>query len=132
MSEHERSRRISASAEQVFDRASDLDSIDRWLPRDLHVRPDDLPAVTVHEDETGRDARGLFQAERDQLRMEWGTRDDDSYAGWLQVAGISPQESEVTVHLSFFEEEHPPPGEYVERALDESLARLAEQVRQPA
>ncbi|MER7134606.1 SRPBCC family protein [Streptosporangium saharense] len=132
MSEYERSRRIPASAELVFDRASDLDRIDSWLPTDLHVRPDDLPAVTVHEDGTGRDARALFQAERDQLRMEWGTRDDAGYAGWLQVAGISPDESEVTVHLSFFEEGHPPSGEHVDRALEESLAKLADQVRQPA
>ncbi|GAA3070109.1 SRPBCC family protein [Streptosporangium carneum] len=132
MSEHERSRRIPAAPELVFDQASDLDRIDRWLPQDLHVRPDDPPAVTVHEDDTGRDARALFRAERDQLRMEWGTRDDDRYAGWLQVASISPQESEVTVHLSFFEEEHPPSGDDIARALDESLERLAEQVRQAA
>ncbi|MEV7012572.1 SRPBCC family protein [Streptosporangium sp. NPDC051022] len=132
MSEHERSRRIPAAPELVFDQASDLDRIDRWIPQDLHVRAEDPPAVTVHEDETGRDARALFRAERDQLRMEWGTRDDDRYAGWLQVAGISPQESEVTVHLSFFEEEHPPSDEDVARALDESLKRLADQVRQAA
>jgi uncharacterized protein YndB with AHSA1/START domain len=130
MSEYERSRRISASPEAVFDQASDPEGLDHWLPGDLHVRPEDLPAVTVHEDDTGRDVRGLFRAERDQLRMEWGSRDDGRYAGWLQVAGIGEEESEVTVHLSFFEEEGAPPGDAVDQALDESLERLAGQVRQ--
>ncbi|MCT9934114.1 SRPBCC family protein [Planotetraspora sp. A-T 1434] len=130
MSEFERSRRMPASAERVFDVACDVDRLDLWLPRDIHVRPDDLPAVTVHEDDTGRDARGLLNEERDQLRMEWGTRDDNRYAGWLQVAGIHDESSDVTVHLSFFEEEHVPPAEVLDKALDESLERLEEQVRQ--
>lgn len=129
MSEYERSRRIPAPPQVVFDQASDLDGLDHWLPRELHVRPDGLPAVTVHEDDTGQNARALFRAERDQLRMEWGTRDDDRYAGWLQTAGIGDEESEATIHLSFFDEEHAPPGDAVDRALDESLERLAEQVR---
>jgi uncharacterized protein YndB with AHSA1/START domain len=128
MSEFERSRRMPAPADQVFDAACDVDRLDRWLPGDLHVRAEEPPAVTVHEDATGEDARALLRAERDQLRMEWGTRDVDRYAGWLQVAGIGDDSSDVTVHLSFFDEEHAPPEEAVGEALDESLERLAAQV----
>jgi hypothetical protein len=127
MSEFERSRRMPASAEVVFDEACDLERLDEWMPRDLHVRADGLPAVTVHEDRTGRDERALLREDRDQLRIEWGTRDDNRYAGWLQVAGIGEEGSEVTVHLSFFG--HPPPADLVEKSLDESLSRLEEQVR---
>ncbi|MEU8378233.1 SRPBCC family protein [Streptosporangium sp. NPDC048865] len=128
MSEYERSRTIAAPPEAVFDRAGDLDGLDEWLPQDLHVRPGELPAVTVHEDATGQDARALLRTDRDQLRMEWGTRDDGSYAGWLQVADSGDAESEVTIHLSFFDESHAPPGDAVDRALDDSLERLAGQV----
>ncbi|MFF3438381.1 SRPBCC family protein [Streptosporangium sp. NPDC002721] len=128
MSEYERSRTIAASPEAVFERAGDLDSLDEWLPHDLHVRPGELPAVTVHEDATGQDARALLRTDHDQLRMEWGTRDNGSYAGWLQVAGIGDTESEVTIHLSFFDEAHAPPGDAADRALDDSLERLAGQV----
>ncbi|GIH72456.1 SRPBCC family protein [Sphaerimonospora thailandensis] len=128
MSEFERSRRIAAPADQVFERACDIDELDDWLPRDLHVRPEDPPAVTVHEDAKGQDERALLRTERDQLRMEWGTRDDDRYAGWLQVAGIDDSSSDVTVHLSFFDEEHAPAGDFVASALDESLERLAHRV----
>jgi Polyketide cyclase / dehydrase and lipid transport len=125
MSEYERSRTIAAPPKVAFDRASDLDSLDEWLPRDLHVQSEDPPAVTVHEDAAGQDFRALLRTERDQLRMEWGTRDDGSYAGWLQVAGIGDAGSEVTIHLSFFNEEHAPPGDAADRALDDSLERLA-------
>ncbi|MFC0861877.1 SRPBCC family protein [Sphaerimonospora cavernae] len=128
MSEFERSRRIAAPADQVFERACDIDELDDWLPRDLHVRPEEPPAVTVHEDAKGQDERALLRTERDQLRMEWGTRDDDRYAGWLQVAGIDDSSSDVTVHLSFFDEEHVPAGDFVAGALDESLERLAHRV----
>ncbi|MFC4060454.1 SRPBCC family protein [Planomonospora corallina] len=129
MSEYERSRTMTAPPETVFDRASDVDRLDSWLPVELHVRAEDPPAVTVHEDNTGKDERALFRAQPDQLRLEWGTRDDDRYSGWLQVAGISDQASEVTVHLSFFDEEEAPSGDEIDRALEKSLERLAEQVR---
>jgi len=132
MTEFERSRRMPARADQVFRQACDVGKLDLWMPRELHVHAEEPPAVTVHEDETGQDERALLRSEQDQLRMEWGTRDVDRYAGWLQVAGIDDDSSDVTVHLSFFDEQHTPPAEAVEQALDDSLERLAEQVRQAA
>ncbi len=129
MSEYEQTRTMSALPEIVFDEACDLQRLDAWLPEGLHVRSDDPPAVTVHEDATGRDERALYRADREQMRMEWGTRDDGSYAGWLQVAGLDSGTSDVTVHLSFFGPGSKPPRDAVESALSESLERLVEQVR---
>ncbi|OEU89347.1 hypothetical protein DB35_20485 [Streptomyces abyssalis] len=129
MSEHERSRTVAALPEEVFAQAGDVEQIDTWLPRELHVHAEEPPAVTVHDDDTGRDAPALLRARRDQLRLEWGTRDDGRYAGWLQVEGIGGGASAVTVHLSFLDEGHAPPDHEVTAALDESLDRLAEQVR---
>lgn len=129
MSEYERSRTMPAAPELVFGEVSDPDTLNRWLPVDLHAHVEDLPAVTVHEDRTGHDVRALFRARPDQLRAEWGTRDEGSYAGWLQVSGIGSGASEVIVHLSFFDEEHAPPRDAVHTSLDQSLERLAEQVR---
>ncbi|WP_052865492.1 SRPBCC family protein [Streptomyces niger] len=129
MSEYERARTMPALPEHVFDQVSDVSRLDAWLPAELHVREEQLPAVTVHEDHTGQDASALFRAEKDQQRVEWGTREDGSYAGWLQVSGIGSGASEVTIHLSFFEEAHDPGEEAVHAALDRSLERLAEQVR---
>ncbi len=129
MTEYERSRTMPALPELVFDEATDPGRFDAWMPRDLHVRIDDLPAVTVHEDRSGADERGLLRTQQDQLRMEWGTRDDGRYTGWLQVAGLDTGTSQVTVHLSFFDEDSAPSRETVERELGKSLTRLEEQVR---
>ncbi|MEV0302377.1 SRPBCC family protein [Streptomyces prasinus] len=129
MTEYERSRTMPAQPEHVFDHASHVDRMETWLPEDLHVDAGELPAVTVHEDRTDEDTSALFRARPDQMRLEWGTREQGSYAGWLQVAGIGSGASEVTVHLSFFDGSHDPGEKAVGDALDTSLRRLEEQVR---
>jgi hypothetical protein len=129
MTEYERSRTMPAQPEHVFDQAAHVDQLETWLPRDLHVHAGDLPAVTVHEDRTDEDTPALLRAQRDQMRLEWGTREQGSYTGWLQVAGIGSGASEVTVHLSFLDDSHDPGDEAVQDALDTSLRRLEEQVR---
>ncbi|MFI7389642.1 MULTISPECIES: SRPBCC family protein [Streptomyces] len=129
MTEYERSRTMPAQPEQVFDQAANVGQLETWLPRDLHVEPEEPPAVTVHEDRTDQDTSALLSARPEQMRLEWGTRAQGSYAGWLQVAGLDSGASEVTVHLSFFDEGHDPGRRTVTEALDGSLRRLEEQVR---
>lgn len=129
MTEYERSRTMPAQPEHVFDQVANIDQMSDWLPRDLHVRAEELPAVTVHEDRTDEDTAALLRARRDQMRLEWGTRAQGTYTGWLQVAGIGSGASEVTVHLSFFDDSHDPGEKQVGDALDASLRRLEDQVR---
>ncbi|MFC9128046.1 SRPBCC family protein [Streptomyces sp. NPDC057099] len=129
MTEYERSRTMPAQPEHVFDEAANVGRLDTWLPEALHVRAEELPAVTVHEDRTDEDTSALLRARRDQMRLEWGTREQGGYAGWLQVAGLGGGASEVTVHLSFFDTGHDPGERAVGDALDTSLERLEEQVR---
>ncbi|MCK8681116.1 SRPBCC family protein [Streptomyces lichenis] len=129
MTEYERTRTMPALPEHVFDQAANVDQLDTWLPGELHVRGGEPPAVTVHEDRTDEDTAALLRARKDQLRLEWGTREQGSYAGWLQVAGLDSATSEVTVHLSFFDESHDPGESSVHRSLDRSLERLEDQVR---
>ncbi|MZG16260.1 SRPBCC family protein [Streptomyces sp. SID5914] len=129
MTEYERSRTMPAQPEQVFDQAANVGQLETWLPRDLHVEPEEPPAVTVHEDRTDQDTSALLSARPEEMRLEWGTREQGSYAGWLQVAGLDSGASEVTVHLSFFDEGHDPGRRTVTEALDGSLRRLEEQVR---
>ncbi|MEU0911047.1 SRPBCC family protein [Streptomyces althioticus] len=129
MTEYERSRTMPGPPEQVFDQAANIGQMSDWLPGELHVRAEELPAVTVHEDRTDEDTSALLRARREQMRIEWGTREQGGYAGWLQVAGIDSGASEVTVHLSFFDAGHDPGEEQVSGALDDSLRRLERQVR---
>ncbi|MFE0043621.1 SRPBCC family protein [Streptomyces albireticuli] len=129
MSEYERSRTMPALSEHVFDQAGDVNWLGSWLPQELHVRAERLPAVTVHEDRTGQDEPALFRTRAGEMRLEWGTREGGAYTGWLQVAGTGAGASEVTVHLSFADERHDPGEEVVLTALERSLERLEEQVR---
>ncbi|MFF8034743.1 MULTISPECIES: SRPBCC family protein [unclassified Streptomyces] len=129
MTEYERSRTMSVEPEQVFDQVADVGRMGDWLPEALHVHAEELPAVTVHEDRSDEDTSALLRARREQMRLEWGTRDQGAYTGWLQVAGIGSGASEVTVHLSFFDGSHDPGEKAVGDALDTSLRRLEEQVR---
>ncbi|MFF9205358.1 SRPBCC family protein [Streptomyces sp. NPDC014986] len=129
MTEYERSRTMSVEPEQVFDQVADIGRMGDWLPEALHVHAEELPAVTVHEDRSDEDTSALLRARREQMRLEWGTRDQGAYTGWLQVAGIGGGASEVTVHLSFFDGSHDPGEKAVGDALDTSLRRLEEQVR---
>ncbi|CAL9339657.1 SRPBCC family protein [Streptomyces cellulosae] len=128
MTEYERSHTMPAPPEQVFDQAANVGQMGDWLPGELHVRAEELPAVTVHEDRTDEDTSALLRARREQMRLEWGTRERGGYAGWLQVAGIDSGASEVTVHLSFFDDRHDPGEEQATGALDDSLRRLERQV----
>lgn len=132
MTEYERSRTMPVPPDRVFAEAADAGRMDSWLPRALHVHVEDPPAVTVHEDRTGADTAALLRARPEQMRVEWGTREAGAYAGWLQVAGIGSGESEVIVHLSFFDDDHDPGPREVTDALDTSLLRLEEQARHSA
>jgi uncharacterized protein YndB with AHSA1/START domain len=130
VTEYEASRTIVAAPEAVFAVASDVGTMDDWLPRDVHVEPAAPPEVTVtHGADVDRE-RALLRADPDRLRVEWGTRDTGEYAGWLQVTGIGAGPSEVVVHLSFSDPAHAPPGPDVEAALHRSLDRLAEKVEE--
>jgi hypothetical protein len=129
MTEYERVRTMPALPEHVFDQAADIGRLNTWMPQELHVHAGDPPAVTVHEDRTDQDVSAVLRAQPEQMRLEWGTREQGGYTGWLQVAGIGSGASEVTVHLSFFDDSHDPGEEAVHASLDGSLERLQEQVR---
>ncbi len=130
MTEYERSHTMPAPPEQVFDQAANVGQMGDWLPADLHVRAERLPAVTVHEDRTDEDtsAPAARRAGPDAHRMgDTGTGRLRRVApGRLSIDGGT---SEVTVHLSFFEGGHDPGEEQVTSALDDSLRRLERQVR---
>ncbi|WP_236051747.1 hypothetical protein [Nonomuraea cypriaca] len=131
MAEFEATRGMPANSVIVYGIASDVDIMDRWLPRGLHVSeagPGTLEAggELVPGDEPHE---GLFRASEDQLRVEWGGRDHPGYAGWLQVSDAAGGASEVTVHISLLDE--PDSGERADEVrglLDRSLDSLADEV----
>ncbi|NUW39064.1 SRPBCC family protein [Nonomuraea rhodomycinica] len=134
MAEYEATREMPADSATVFEVASDVDLVNRWLPHGLHVRGGGEGVVEAAGDVVpgGGEHEGLFGASRDQLRVEWGGRDHPEYAGWLQVADRADGASEVTVHISLLDEPEDGTarerGEQVRSMLDESLDRLAGEV----
>ncbi|MEV4174065.1 SRPBCC family protein [Nonomuraea sp. NPDC049709] len=131
MAEFEATRGMPAESMVVFGVASDVEIMDRWLPQGLSVH--DSGPGTIEADGSlvpgpGKH-EGLFRAEEDQLRVEWGGRDHPDYSGWLQVSDSAAGTSEVTVHISLLDE--PDSGaraDEVRGLLDRSLDRLAEEV----
>lgn len=129
--ELERSRVMPADAEQVFDVAADASRVSAWVPPIVslsEVGPN-VVRTTVH----GRDdTEGLFRAQPDQMRVEWGSRGTGQYAGWLQVYSRDGGRSEVNLHLSFFDElDEAYRGDRaaaVEADMELALDRLADEV----
>jgi uncharacterized protein YndB with AHSA1/START domain len=132
--EIEQAKRMPAPAEAVFDVVSDVSRLHDWLPTVESAQEEGPDLVHVAGDRGGHhyDADSLFRAERDQLRVEWGTRGQGDYAGWLQIYSHDDGTSEVNIHLSFFDElDHAVRGrraDEVEAELDAALDRLATQV----
>jgi carbon monoxide dehydrogenase subunit G len=136
--EYEESRRMPAPADVVFDIMSDVDTMQRWLPTTMEV--EDAGPDRVHVEGTVDDGAGghhyatdgLFRAEKEQLRMEWGSEGPD-YAGWAQVYHAGAGASEVNLHLSFFGDQpqshRGTAADKVRGEMQEALKRLEQEVQ---
>jgi uncharacterized protein YndB with AHSA1/START domain len=136
MAEYECERQMPASAERVFAVAAGRDTLDRWLPGTVSVRPGEPPGVDVdvRSPAGAHQAPGLLRERRDQLRLEWGEEGSPDYSGWLQVYSAEGGASSAAVHLSFLGDRPQNHGgdaaRDVDRQLREALDRLAELVSQ--
>ena len=132
--EYEVTHAMPAGKYAVFDVAADADHMAEWLPTAFDVTAEGDGTVHVEGDSPGGhySREGLWRAERDQLRIEWGSAEDGRYAGWMQMTGIEDDASEVVLHLSFFGDqemaEHH--DDRMEQGMSEALARLADAVEQ--
>jgi uncharacterized protein YndB with AHSA1/START domain len=131
--EYEESRGMPADAEIVFDVMADVDTMRRWLPTTMEVEEAGPDKIHVEGDAGGHHyaTDGLFRAEKDQLRMEWGSEGPD-YAGWAQVYHSGAGASEVNLHLSFFgkqaESHRGAAADQMREGMKEALQRLEEEV----
>ncbi|TNY36894.1 SRPBCC family protein [Thermomonospora catenispora] len=131
--EYEATRGMPAESRIVFDVASDVSTMSRWLPEEIHVR-DIAPGLAEADARTERTThQGLMRTAPERLRLEWGVKDRPDYAGWLEVTDAGAGASEVVAHLSFRgdQPEASDSGrarEEAQRSLERSLDRLAEEV----
>ncbi|HEV7657788.1 MAG TPA: SRPBCC family protein [Mycobacteriales bacterium] len=135
--EYEESRRMPAAADVVFDIMSDVETMQRWLPTTMDVEEAGPDKLHVEGDAGGRHyaSDGLFRAEKEQLRMEWGSEGPD-YAGWAQVYHEGDAASEVNLHLSFFGKQpqahRGAAADKTRQDMAEALERLEDEVRKRA
>jgi hypothetical protein len=131
MAEFEATRGMPAVSLIVYGVASDVDLMNRWLPRGLSVH-DSGPGIVEADGELvpGEGPHeGLLRASEEQLRVEWGGRDHPDYAGWLQVADTASGASEVTLHISLLDEpDSSERADEVRKLLGLSLDQLADEV----
>lgn len=130
MAEHEASRTIPADPGAVFEVASDVDRLPRWLPTAQEASSPGPGLVHVEGEAGGAHYAddGLWRVSPEQRRVEWSQPsrggEPATYAGWLQVADSGAGGSEVTVHLSFLAPEgrSADPASRSEQAADAGLA----------
>jgi uncharacterized protein YndB with AHSA1/START domain len=131
--EFEESRRMPAPADVVFDIMSDVETMQRWLPTTMDVEDAGPDRVHVEGEADGHhySTDGLFRAEKEQLRMEWGSEGPE-YAGWAQVYHEGDDASEVNLHLSFFgdqpEAHRGAAADRTHQGMREALERLEQEV----
>ena len=124
---------MPAEAEIVFDMLADPATMQRWLPAAIEVKPAGPDRVHVAGEWAGPDGGtdGLYRAQREQLRIEWGAEGPD-YAGWAQVYHSGAGASEVNLHLSFLGDQpqahEGDDAEQIRQGMRDALARLEEEV----
>lgn len=131
---YESSRKLDASADDVFAFLSDPAHLPDYLPPVEHaeVHGDRIETEVEIPDKGHFSSDGPFSCDADQRRMEWGSDGRQRYRGWLEVA----DDATVTVHLEFegseaqdeaqerSSEGRDPMAESLERTLDSIVSQV--------
>jgi len=128
--EYERTVTIDAAPEQVWSLVADPASLPAWLVRTTEADSPgpDLVHLTRETEGHPYELEGLFRAQPEQRRVEWGSRGVGDYAGWLQIADAGEGRCSVTLHLSFLAGQPEAHGGAPAAAVDTDLARSLDQL----
>jgi hypothetical protein len=102
MAEYTRSRRMSASADQLFEFLGRVEAMPSYIPSMTKAEPGDAPGtVPVAAEVQGRTVEGTAYLSVDQegRRITWSSEGDNDYHGWLLVRG-DDDTAEAEVHTS--------------------------------
>lgn len=102
MGEYEKTLRIQANQDGIFDFVCDITNMPKYLPTVHRVELTGEERVRVQGEARGRpyDSDGFLKIDPIEYHMEWGSDGDNRYRGWLDVEDIGGA-SDITVHLSF-------------------------------
>jgi len=103
MAEYEKTLRIQADQDSIFDFVSDVTNMPKYLPTTHQAELNGEDHVRVKGEVRGHqyDSDGFFKVDPVEYHMEWGSDGENQYRGWLSVEDAGEGSSDVTVHLSF-------------------------------
>jgi uncharacterized protein YndB with AHSA1/START domain len=126
MPDFERSAEIGASPDALFDYLADVAHLPEYFPKmtEAHpVGPEEVE-VTANVGPQTRHAEAWFDVDREAHRLAWGSEEDTTYHGWLDVDGRGDR-STVTLHL------HTEHGGDADRDLQQALDNIKRLVEAP-
>ena len=87
----EQTARINANAKKVFDAASDVQKLDKWIPPKLHEK--------LIEDNAGNFMLAEHaRPDQAKKRLTWNDGSPSGYKSWVQINEQGPA-SDVTIHV---------------------------------
>lgn len=126
MKEYRAAREVAALAEVVYNTASDLERLRRWLPNGVTAEPQEDGLVLVRWRLDGRQGqvRLAVSKDADRLRVECDAEDAPGAGGWLEVGQAGAGAARVEVCVAAPDDAH----ETVNALVDSALTGLQREV----
>lgn len=104
MKEYQQSKKVQASADEVFAFVSDIQNLPKYLPTVHNAMPQQGERIRVQGEAGGHryDSDGHFRVDKANRRMEWGSDGEHNYSGSLEVKEAGDKSAcEVAVNIKF-------------------------------
>jgi len=103
MHEYHQSKKVQASADQVFDFVAEIKNLPQYLPTVHKASPQQGERIQVEGEAGGHHYKsdGYFRVDRQNRRLEWGSDGENNYSGSLEVTEADDRASEVAVNIQF-------------------------------
>ena len=103
MHEYHQSKKVQASADDVFDFVADIKNLPKYLPTVQKASPQQGERIQVEGEAGGHHYKsdGYFRVDKENRRLEWGSDGENNYSGSLEVKEAGDAASEVGVNIQF-------------------------------
>jgi hypothetical protein len=122
MPEYERTASLAVGADEAFMYLSDAANLTSYVATMVKAVPEEGHELLVAADVQGRHEEGEASFEPDPAArtIEWGSKKNPRYRGWLQVSDTGGGSS-VTVRISTDRDDS---AEEIDRALDDTMTNI--------
>lgn len=127
MADFERTAIVPVGPDQAFQYLSNPANLPKYVSMMIMARPESQDRLHVAAEVEGRHEEGEahFRTNAGERRMEWGGEGDAHYRGSLQVQDSGEGTSvKIEIHTG-----HEHDASEIERALDETVSNIEQQLR---